>query len=242
MKIKYNIPKINELKNKYNRIKEKIRNNDLKTLPFRYYGLLIVVLIIGILTLVNNIKEYNLTRQEVYKEYNKKEQITKQSKEYKTVESSIYTTNSSSDVVPAMSTNTYNNLPVQGEIIKEFAVKKLVYSETLQMWKTHPGIDIKAEVGEEVISVCEGKVINIKEDSFYGVTVIIQDDNEVEYVYSNLDNKVLVEKNSKVSQGQKIGVVGVSASGEIADKSHLHFEIIKDKEQINPAEFLKVKE
>ena len=122
------------------------------------------------------------------------------------------------------------------------AVKKLVYSETLQMWKTHPGIDIKAEVGEEVISVCEGKVINIKEDSFYGVTVIIQDDNEVEYVYSNLDNKVLVEKNSKVSQGQKIGVVGVSASGEIADKSHLHFEIIKDKEQINPAEFLKVKE
>ncbi len=35
--------------------------------------------------------------------------------------------------------------PVDGEIMKEYAKDNLVYSETLQEWVTHFGIDIKAE-------------------------------------------------------------------------------------------------
>ena len=35
--------------------------------------------------------------------------------------------------------------PVEGEIIREFAKDKLVYSETLQEWIVHNGIDIKAD-------------------------------------------------------------------------------------------------
>lgn len=242
MKIKYNIPKINELKNKYQKIREKIKTNKPKEIPLRYYGLLLVVLIIGIVSLINNMQEFSITRQEAYKEYKQKEDSQEIKKEYKTTESSICTTEASKNTLTAMSANVNYLLPIEGEIIKEFAVKKLVYSETLKMWKTHPGIDIKAEIGSDVISVSDGKVISIEEDNFYGITVTIEDVQGVQYKYANLDNNVAVKENEQVKEEERIGSVGVSATGEIAEESHLHFEVIQDKEYINPLEFLKVKE
>ena len=35
--------------------------------------------------------------------------------------------------------------PVEGEIVREYAKDNLIYSETLQEWTTHLGIDIKAD-------------------------------------------------------------------------------------------------
>ncbi|MCI9366503.1 MAG: hypothetical protein HFJ54_08435 [Clostridia bacterium] len=37
------------------------------------------------------------------------------------------------------------SFPVEGEMVKEYAKDKLVYSETLKEWITHTGVDIKAE-------------------------------------------------------------------------------------------------
>ena len=129
-------------------------------------------------------------------------------------------------------------LPVEGEIIKEFAIEKLVYSETLGMWKTHPGIDIKADLGTKVISSSNGIVQSVKKDSFYGNTVKILSEEGYMFVYSNLDNNINLLEGEKVKQGEVIGKVGVSSAGEIADKSHLHFEIIKDEIQVNPLDFI----
>ena len=52
--------------------------------------------------------------------------------------------------------------PVEGEIIREFAKDKLVYSETLGEWITHNGIDIKADKTTVVKASAEGKVSSIK--------------------------------------------------------------------------------
>ena len=48
--------------------------------------------------------------------------------------------------------------PVEGEVIKEFAKDSLIYSETLEEWVTHTGIDIKAERATVVKSVADGTV------------------------------------------------------------------------------------
>ena len=37
------------------------------------------------------------------------------------------------------------SMPVEGDVIKEYAKDKLVYSDTLKEWVTHAGIDIKAD-------------------------------------------------------------------------------------------------
>ena len=55
-------------------------------------------------------------------------------------------------------------MPVEGEVQKEYAKDKLVYSETLKEWVTHTGIDIKAEKTTVVKAAEEGTVIAIKND------------------------------------------------------------------------------
>ena len=42
-----------------------------------------------------------------------------------------------------------------------------------------------------------------------------------------------------VEKGQTIATVGETASFEVADESHLHFEIYKDGTPVNPTIYLK---
>ncbi len=124
--------------------------------------------------------------------------------------------------------------PVEGEIIKEYAKDNLVYSNTLNEWTTHLGIDIKAEKTTVVKASCEGTVESIKNDPRYGLTVIIKHDDGYKTVYSNLLTAEFVVEGEKVTTGQTIGTVGNTATFEVADESHLHFEFLKDNVQVDP--------
>lgn len=129
--------------------------------------------------------------------------------------------------------------PVTGEIIKEFAKDKLVYSNTLGEWVTHTGIDIKANKTTVVKASAEGVIKSIKNDPRYGLTVVIEHTNGFTSVYSNLLTAEFVVKGEKVKQGQSIGTVGNTATFEISDEPHLHFEITKDGTNLNPELYLK---
>ena len=129
--------------------------------------------------------------------------------------------------------------PVDGEILKAYAKDNLVYSATLDEWVTHNGIDIAAEKTTVVKASAEGTVKSIKNDPRYGLTVVIEHVNGFTTVYSNLLTAEFVEEGEKVEQGQTIGTVGNTATFEIADESHLHFEIQKDSQSVDPELYLK---
>ena len=129
--------------------------------------------------------------------------------------------------------------PVEGEVIKEFAKDNLIYSETLEEWITHTGIDIKADRTTVVKSVANGTVKSIKNDPRYGLTVTIEHDNGYTSVYSSLLTAEFVKEGEQVTQGQTIGTVGNSAVFEVAEDNHLHFELLKDGSSINPEIYLK---
>jgi len=129
--------------------------------------------------------------------------------------------------------------PVEGEIIREFAKDKLVYSNTLGEWVTHNGIDIKADKTTVIKASAEGTVKSIKNDPRYGLTVVIEHVNGFTTVYSNLLTAEFVVEGEQVKQGQTIGTVGNTATFEIADDAHLHFEIAKDGEALDPELYLK---
>ena len=124
--------------------------------------------------------------------------------------------------------------PVEGETLREYAKDKLVYSETLKEWVTHPGIDIKAEKTSVVKSVADGKVVSIKNDPRYGLTVVIEHQNNFKTVYSNLLTAEFVTEGEEIKSGQTIGTVGNTAIFEISDEPHLHFEILKDNVNVDP--------
>ena len=128
--------------------------------------------------------------------------------------------------------------PIKGQVIKEFAPDSLVYSETLEEWTTHSGIDIKADKTSVVTSAADGIVSNIKNDPRYGLTVIIKHESGYETLYANLLTAEFVVEGEDVKQGQTIGTVGNSANFEIADDYHLHFEILKDGEYENPSNYI----
>ena len=156
------------------------------------------------------------------------------------IETSTNTINTTSNTEAESETEENKNAepefcaPIKGEIMREFASESLVYSNTLQEWVTHNGIDIKADKTSVVSSAANGTVYAIKNDPRYGLTVIINHDGGYQTVYSNLLTAEFVVEGEKVQMGQTIGTVGNSATFEISDEYHLHFEILKDNNYINP--------
>ena len=128
---------------------------------------------------------------------------------------------------------------IEGEIVKEFSMDSLIYSETLQEWVTHRGIDIKGEKDADVKATADGKIKAIKTDPRYGISVTIEHKNGIVSVYSCLLNADMIHENDEVKQGQVIGKVGNSGVFETATGIHLHFELLKNGEYINPEMLIK---
>lgn len=129
--------------------------------------------------------------------------------------------------------------PVDGEITKEFAKEKLVYSNTLEEWATHLGIDIKADKTTVVKASEAGTIKSIKNDPRYGLSVIIEHQDGYETLYANLLTTEFVKVGEQVKQGQSIATVGDTATFEIADEPHLHFEILKEALPVDPGIYIK---
>ena len=129
--------------------------------------------------------------------------------------------------------------PVDGDIVREYAKDNLIYSATLDEWTTHMGIDIKAEKTTVVKAAEEGTVKSIKNDPRYGLTIVIEHENNFQTVYSNLLTSEFVVEGEKVEKGQSLGTVGNTAVFEIADEPHLHFEILKDSLPVDPNIYIK---
>ncbi len=129
-------------------------------------------------------------------------------------------------------------MPVFGEITFEYATDKLVYSKTLEEWRTHEGVDLAADRGAPVKAAADGVVSEIKNDPRFGIIVVIDHKNGLKTVYSNLASDDMVTPNQKIKQGDIIGSIGNTASFESAEQSHLHFEVLVDNEYADPMAYL----
>lgn len=180
---------------------------------------------------VNEVKEENKVALNTEKEVSKN---TTSSNTTKATNTTSKTTTAKTETKKEEKKEVKFEEPVKGEIIKEYAKDNLLYSNTLNEWTTHLGIDIKADKTTVVKAAYEGTVESIKNDPRYGLTVIIEHDDGFKTVYSNLLTSEFVIEGEKVKTGQTIGTVGNTATFESKDESHLHFEILKDNEQVDP--------
>jgi murein DD-endopeptidase MepM/ murein hydrolase activator NlpD len=129
--------------------------------------------------------------------------------------------------------------PLVGEIVKGHSLEVPVFSNTLNEWRVHTGIDISADEGSDVYASANGTVTKVYNDPFLGKTVEITHTGNIVSVYSNLDNNgVVVKVGDKVNSGDKIGIVGDTSLSELADESHLHFAIKVDGVSVNPLDYI----
>jgi len=124
--------------------------------------------------------------------------------------------------------------PVNGSICLEYSMEAPVFSETLQEWRTHSGIDIAAKLGDEVKCAADGVVQYVKNDPRYGTTVIVDHQSGVNTVYSNLAENVAVKSGQTVASGDVLGYVGSTAYFESLDTAHLHLEVTANNENVDP--------
>ncbi len=131
-----------------------------------------------------------------------------------------------------------NIMPVSGEVICAFSNGELVKSETLGVWKTHDGIDIKAELGAPVKAMNKGKVIKVWSDSLWGNCIKIDHGNGVTGHYYGLTAAAAVSEGDMVNSGDVIGAVGDTAQIEVAQATHLHFALDRNGTWIDPVEYI----
>ena len=115
----------------------------------------------------------------------------------------------------------------------------MIYSKTLDMWKTHDGVDVEGELGQVIVSCERGTVEKVFDDAFYGKTIVINHGQGSKTSYSNLDEEVYVTNGQSIKKGQKIGKIGNTSIGEIKDKPHIHFMLFENNEVADPTSILK---
>lgn len=125
-------------------------------------------------------------------------------------------------------------MPIKGEIMTEFTEDSLIYSETLDEWRAHTGIDIAAETGTKVVAPLDGTVKEIIEDPLWGKVIVLDHGNGLLTKFANLGDTKMVKKGLDVKKGNHIAVVGKTADIEMLMPSHLHFETIKNGKSVDP--------
>lgn len=130
--------------------------------------------------------------------------------------------------------------PLSGSVSKAHSGDMLVYSSTMNDYRTHTGIDIEAAAGTPVYAAGDGVIGEIWVDPMMGQCVSIIHAGGFTSFYKNLDPASVsnITAGQNVSAGDCIGAVGDSAIIEVASEPHLHFELSASGAPVDPCEYI----
>jgi murein DD-endopeptidase MepM/ murein hydrolase activator NlpD len=102
----------------------------------------------------------------------------------------------------------------------------------------HQAVDIANRSNPDVVASQGGTVVTAGWNAGgYGNYVVIDHGNGYKTLYAHLlNNSIVVKAGQRVSQGQKLGVMGSTGR---STGTHLHFEVISSKGKLNPLNVLK---
>lgn len=130
--------------------------------------------------------------------------------------------------------------PVAGSVMKAHSADVPVFSLTMEDYRTHCGVDISAAIGDDVKAAADGKIQDVWADPMMGTCVSVIHSGNAVTVYKNLSDELPegIEKGASVSAGDVIASVSDSALEEIAEESHLHFEMTVDGVPADPCDYI----
>jgi murein DD-endopeptidase MepM/ murein hydrolase activator NlpD len=94
----------------------------------------------------------------------------------------------------------------------------------------HHGVDVAAPAGSPIYAFQDGRVVFSGTMGEYGKTIIIEHENGLRSLYAHAE-QTNVQAGEAVTGGQLLGLVGSSGR---STGSHLHFELQKAGEPLNP--------
>lgn len=116
--------------------------------------------------------------------------------------------------------------PVRGKLSSRFGPRN---------GRGHDGIDIPAKTGTPIVAAAAGRVIHSGRGlGDYGRVVIVKHEGYYSTVYAH-NRRNRVEKGDFVEKGEVIGEVGSSGN---ASGPHVHFEVRRKRQPLDPLLFL----
>ena len=91
--------------------------------------------------------------------------------------------------------------PVSGTIGTNFSLTVPVFSETMNDWRVHSGIDFLTEGEVDVCAVADGIVENVYTSELMGLTVEIRHADDTLSIYQSLSGEAKVIAGQEVKQG-----------------------------------------
>ena len=114
-------------------------------------------------------------------------------------------------------------------------MEALLYSETMQDWRTHSGTDFAGEEGQQVKALTGGTVTSAEESPLWGWVITIDHGVGVVSRYAGVTPTVAV--GDSVDVGAVIGSL-TDIPCESAQSPHLHLEMTIDGVLVDPVEAL----
>lgn len=135
------------------------------------------------------------------------------------------------------------SLPVSGALSKKHDPELQVYSNTMNDYRVHIGVDIVTEENAPVYAAADGTVSKIWKDVLMGYCIAVEHTGDCLTVYKNLSETLPtgITEGANVRSGQLLGSVGESAMIEVAEEPHLHFEMTVDELSVDPLEYFSEK-
>lgn len=119
-------------------------------------------------------------------------------------------------------------IPTHGHISSHFGHRVDPFSKEI---KKHNGIDFRGKAGTPIYASAKGRVRYSKFNRSYGNMIEIDHGQDLVTRYAHLA-RFLVKEGDLVEQGQQIATMG--QSGARCQGTHLHYEILHKKRQLNP--------
>ncbi len=98
----------------------------------------------------------------------------------------------------------------------------------------HEGVDIATRMGSEILAMGDGVVSHSGEKTGYGLMVEVTHESGLVTRYAHV-RTALAKVGDRVSRGQTIALVGSTGR---STGPHLHFEVVRNGQPVNPARYL----
>lgn len=125
------------------------------------------------------------------------------------------------------------DVPLRGELTSVYGYRRHPLGGGIRF---HRGIDLAADYGAPIKAAAAGRIVGVFNSTAndLGRHIIIKHNDEYETLYGHL-SRITVSTGQWVEKGEVIGREGSSGA---STGPHLHFEVRRNKENVNPMSYL----
>lgn len=123
--------------------------------------------------------------------------------------------------------------PIVGNILIDYSMEKPVYFASLEQYKYHPAIVIKAKEGQNITAAADGKITKIEKKDQLGNVITMELGSGYEIDYGQLTN-IQVKVGDRVKQGDYLADVAEPTKFYSVEGCNVYFALRKDGKPLNP--------